>query len=187
MLGRHREPHRLYHGVRHLEFVVGDLVEVLSDEAAPTRPPDHGVVIAAAFFHDVVYDPRSSTNEIDSAAFARRLLTDVPEWGHARLDELERLVLLTRSHLATDDDPAGALLCDADLAILGADPGVYEAYRRGVRAEYAHVPDDAWRTGRARVLESFLEREIIFRTQWFRSREFRARSNLTAELASLAN
>ena len=45
---------------------------------------------------------------------------------------------------------------EADLAILGADPSDYDAYVNGVRAEYAHVPDAAWRTGRSAVLEGLL-------------------------------
>ena len=62
------------------------------------------------------------------------------------------------------DAASAAVLLDADLAILGADPAAYRAYATGVRVEYAHVPDDAWRTGRAAVLDHFLARDRLFLT-----------------------
>ena len=52
VLARHREPHRRYHGVRHVTWVVrhvGDLVRQV-----PVADVD--AIVAAAFFHDAVYD-----------------------------------------------------------------------------------------------------------------------------------
>jgi predicted metal-dependent HD superfamily phosphohydrolase len=55
-----------------------------------------------------------------------------------------------------------------------------------VRAEYAEVPDDLFRTGRAAVLRQLLGLPRLFATPEGRRRwESRARSNLAAELASL--
>ena len=79
-----------------------------------------------------------------------------------------------------------AILLDADLAILGADPAGYSAYVAGVRSEYRHVDDDDWRAGRAEVLRGFLERAAIYLTSAGRERwESRARANVAAELAAL--
>ena len=47
---------------------------------------------------------------------------------------------------------AAAVVIDADLSILAAEPARYSAYVAGVRAEYGHVDDAAWRRGRADVL-----------------------------------
>ena len=47
------------------------------------------------------------------------------------VDEVRRLVLLTAGHTATADDRNGALLCDADLAILAAVPDAYDEYAAG--------------------------------------------------------
>ena len=47
--------------------------------------------------------------------------------------EVVRLVRLTATHSPTLTDGAGHLLCDADLAILGAAPGEYSRYLAGVR------------------------------------------------------
>ncbi|MCR8676396.1 non-ribosomal peptide synthetase, partial [Micrococcus sp. HG099] len=83
-------------------------------------------------------------------------------------------------------DTAGALLCDADLEVLGRSPEAYRRYVQAVRRDFAHVPDADWARGRAAVLESLLGAERLYRTAPGRARwEAAARRNLEAELADL--
>lgn len=181
LLARHRQPHRRYHTATHVMWVLRHI----DDLAADSTPVDLDAVRAAALFHDAVYDPRSPTNEHDSAGLARRVLADCG-WEPARVDRVAALIELTAGHVAPDTDLGADILLDADLAILGAEPAEYRAYVTGVRAEYAHVDDDAWRVGRAAVLRSFLDRPAIYRTTSMQAaRERRARANLSAELAEL--
>ena len=181
LLSRHRQPHRRYHTATHVMWVLRHI----DDLAADSTPVDLNAVRAAALFHDAVYDPRSPTNEHDSAGLARRVLADCG-WEPARVDRVAALIELTAGHVAPDTDLGADILLDADLAILGAEPAEYRAYVTGVRAEYAHVDDDAWRVGRAAVLRSFLDRPAIYRTTSMQAaRERRARANLSAELAEL--
>ena len=100
--------------------------------------------------------------------------------------EVDRLIRLTAGHQPAGDDVDGGRFCDADLSILGADPDRYERYTRDVRAEYTHVDDPAWRTGRSALLEGFLPRDHIFHSQPGRRRwEDQSRMNLLHELGSL--
>ena len=95
-------------------------------------------------------------------------------------------IMATADHrLPPDRSPTTAVVLDADLAILAAEPARYEAYVTGVRAEYAHVDDEGWRTGRAAVLAAFLDRPVIFVTAPMHASEHRARANLSAELSRL--
>ena len=64
------------------------------------------------------------------------------------VEETARLIRLTAGHQVAPDDASGAVLVDADLAILAAPPDAYDRYTVEVRAEYGHLDDDAWRTGR---------------------------------------
>ncbi|MBO4162219.1 HD domain-containing protein [Micromonospora antibiotica] len=181
LLARWREPHRRYHTERHLRAVL-DVVDRHADLAA--RPER---VALAAWTHDAVYDPRAAgdTNEQASAALAGTLLTGlgVPAGTVA---EVRRLVLLTAGHRVTPGDRDGALLCDADLAILATPPEVYAGYAAAIRAEYAHVPEADFRTGRARVLDGLLALPALFRLPPLAARwEEPARANLHRELASL--
>lgn len=173
-----REPHRVYHGTTHLV----DCLEQL--DAAPSEGADRRLVEAALWFHDAVYDPRAMGNETRSAAWAARGLTEagVP---HDISAEVARLVLLTR-HSAPAADPAGRLVCDVDLSILGREPDRFAEFERRIRAEYSWVAEDTYRAVRADILAGFLRRSPLFLTDHFRRRyEARARDNLEDAVARL--
>jgi predicted metal-dependent HD superfamily phosphohydrolase len=178
LLGRYREPQRHYHTLAHLLRALRD-VDALLDNV---EVPDADAVRLAAWFHDAIYDPMAANNEEASAALAARALAELGQPAE-RQDAVVRLVLATATHEPTLDDEA--VLIDADLAVLGADSATYSAYARGVRREYEHVDESAWRDGRAAVLRAFLERPAIFHTAPMARLEARARANLTAELAGL--
>ena len=182
LLGRWSEPQRQYHDVGHLSAVLA----VIDDFAELAPAADR--VRLAAWLHDAVYDPRAlgDANERDSAEFAEGLLTTLGAPAEVAA-EVARLVGLTAGHATGDDDPDGELLCDADLAILAADPERYAAYTAAIRREYAHVSDDDFRAGRGQVLKALLELPSIYRLprlheQW----EERARENISAELKTLS-
>lgn len=180
VVGRHREPQRRYHGVRHVVWVVRHVHELAAE--VPVR--DLGAVVAAAFFHDAVYRPGATDNEQESAALAERVLADLG-WEADRCREVGALVRATERH-EPDGDPDRSVLIDADLAVLGSEPAAYQAYVTGVRAEHAGVDDGAWRRGRSEVLRRLLDRRPLYATEPGRRRwESRARANVTAELATL--
>ena len=138
LLARYREPHRRYHTVTHLAAVLttaeGLLAQVAVDDPAAVR--------LALFFHDAVYDPRSATNEVDSADLSRRVLSALGV-ARAACDAVAALVIATARHEPPGgiDPGAASVVLDADLAILAAEPAAYSAYVTGVRAEYSHIDD----------------------------------------------
>ncbi|MFC4585208.1 HD domain-containing protein [Sphaerisporangium corydalis] len=174
LVARWAEPHRRYHTPDHLRAVL-DAIEPLAGLAA-----DPVAVRLAAWFHDAVYDGRPGWDEERSAQLAQSRL---PRLG-VEPREVARLVRLTAGHDPAPGDRDGEVLCDADLAVLAA-PG-YDAYARAVREEYRHVPDAAFRAGRARVLEGLLAMPALYRTPGARDLwERAARANVRAELAAL--
>lgn len=175
------EPHRRYHTRRHIEQCLA-----LLDQVPELTERERETLTSAIWWHDAVYDAKASDNEARSAEMARRDLRDLDVSLHAR-DEIARLILLTAGHQVEEGDRLGEILVSIDLAILGAPPAEYDAYAQAVREEYAHVPDDLWRTGRARVLQRFLDAPVIFPDPAFAGGlETSARANLQRELASLA-
>ena len=176
---RYREPHRRYHDLRHLQEVL-QTVDDLADAA-----DDIEAVRWAAWFHDAVYDVHRDDNEERSARLAEQDLA-ASGLDHDMVSEVSRLVRLTATHQPEDGDANGAVLCDADLRILAADPWRHAEYVADVRAEYAHVPDAEFRAGRAAVLRALLSSGRLFRTERAYTRwEERARANLAAELRRL--
>ncbi|MCF3183830.1 hypothetical protein IPZ70_28385 [Streptomyces polychromogenes] len=185
LLAAWAEPQRRYHTTAHLADVLAR-VDVLAAHAA-----DPTAVELAAWFHDAVYRPDRSENEERSAALAERALPELGV-GPARTAEVARLVRLTVTHDPAPGDANGEALCDADLAVLAGDPdhpddpAAYAAYAAAVRAEYAFVPDEAFRTGRAAVLRQLLALPRLFRTPYGAAHwEAPARRNLATELAAL--
>ena len=56
-----------------------------------------------------------------------------------------------------------------------------------MREEYAFVPEPIFRAGRRRILQGFLERPVLYFSDWGRDRfEVAARANLTRSIAALA-
>jgi predicted metal-dependent HD superfamily phosphohydrolase len=180
LVAAYARPDRHYHDTRHLTEVL-DRVHELSAHGVEF---DRMAVLLAAWFHDGVYDGQPDA-ERRSAAWAAEALTTIVEPD--LVAEVERLVLLTERHRPADDDPNGCALSDADLAILAAPAARYAEYVAAVRTEYADVPNDLFAAGRADVLRDLLAKPHLFHTAYARSAwEAAARSNVTAELASLA-
>jgi predicted metal-dependent HD superfamily phosphohydrolase len=102
--------------------------------------------------------------------------------------EAARLVRMTATHRVEPGDRAAAALADADLAVLASDPARYLDYAAGVRAEYRHVPDQAFALGRTAVLRDLLAHQPLFQTEIGQRRfEAAARTNVTVELRMLAD
>ena len=145
-------PQRAYHNLRHVEAVL--------ETAERLMPEGSAHVVLALIYHDAVYDPRAKDNEERSAQMAREELRSlgVP---NEDLDEVARLILLTKHHQVSPGDEAGSAVVDADLAILQASPEEYDRYAAAIREEYAWVPEEEYRIGRAKVLEGLMSRKLF--------------------------
>jgi predicted metal-dependent HD superfamily phosphohydrolase len=96
---------------------------------------------------------------------------------------IDRLIRLTAGHDADVEEPLEAAFQDADMWILSAPQERFDDYCAQVREEFAHVPDAAYRQGRAAVLEPFLHRDSIYHTSHaLHAWERPARINLGREL-----
>lgn len=172
------EPHRTYHSVAHLRDILTRV-----DELA-LYAEDADAVRLAAWYHDAVYAGRPDDEE-NSARRADRELTALgvaPEL----VDEVARLVRLTITHDPGRGDRNGEVLSDADLSALALPRDRYRRNTAAIRAEYAHVPEQEFNDGRARVLAALLDGPGVFRTAYGRQRwEAAARQNMQAELAAL--
>jgi predicted metal-dependent HD superfamily phosphohydrolase len=179
LIGRYAEPWRRYHDAVHLSRVL-----VAIDELADAAD-DLLAVRLAAWFHDAVYDVRAGDNEEQSARLAE---IELPPTGvsPAQVAAVAQLVRLTATHAAEPADRDGAVLCDADLAILASSPDEYAHYTEAVRAEYAHVAEADFKAGRAAILRELLALPRLFATERGHDRwEAPARLNVEREIAEL--
>ncbi len=178
---RHTEAHRHYHGLAHLRALKQLMRKHAHEAGIYARTPPH----LAVWWHDAIYDPQARDNEERSADLAR---TDLTRLGFdpATIDETCRLILMTKNHWSGGSAGDGDYFLDADIAILGAPPAIYDTYAAGVRQEYAWAPDPAYRSGRAAFLNSALARPRLFRTDVFEDTYAKqARVNMRRELHAL--
>lgn len=179
LVDRYSENGRFYHTQEHVAACLRHLdgcIDAVNEQRE---------VELALWFHDAVYNPRSGSNEKDSADWAASFLSSngAPEDAIARV---HRLVMATEhdARALTNDE---SLLVDIDLAILGADPETYDTFEKAIRAEYRHVPTFIYRQKRAQVLRGFLQRRQIFHNEPFTTeREARAQENLQQAVARLS-
>lgn len=181
---RYSEPQRAYHTLHHLEamFVWYDRIAHLFQ--APLT------VSMAIFFHDIIYEPTRSDNEQQSAD----LFIEFSE--EARMEETQRetvreWIIDTIKHegVSGRTNCDQNLFIDIDLSILGESRERYRQYAKEIRQEYIHVEDEAFRTGRRKVLQHFLESKggSIFKSQYFHDAlESQAVSNIEWEVDALA-
>ena len=172
---RYGEAHRTYHTLAHVDRVLETLAELEVSEPA---------VLLAAVLHDVVYDPTRTDNEELSARYAARALAALDPAVATRAGDLIRATA-AHDQRPTADRGRAALL-DADLAVLGAPPEEYGRYAAAIRQEHAHVVDAAYRSGRAAVLQGFLDRPRLYATEELHEAlDAPARANLRREIAVL--
>ena len=165
---RYGEPHRAYHTIDHVEHVVAKVDEL--------GHGDDPAVVLAAILHDVVYDPARNDNEERSADYARAVLGDLAIAGR-----VATLIEATKTHDGPDGDDGLDALLDADLSSFADDDEGRNGDR--IREEYAFVPDEAFQAGRRKVLQAFLDRDPLYRTELMRSRyEAKAKANIRRAL-----
>ncbi len=181
---RYAEPHRAYHGQRHIDILLG----LFADIRAMLHCPE--AVELAIWYHDAVYEPLSKDNETASAALLRAELGGLVD--PAVLERAHAMVLATRTHalpqgLCGAEASDCAYFLDMDLAILGAEPAIFAWYDAAIRREYRAVPDAEWRRRRPLVLRGFLGRERLYLTDHFHAKlNSPARRNLVAAIEGLS-
>ena len=172
-------PGRFYHNLTHVE----ECLRVFDEGRRQAFRPDE--IELAIWFHDAVYDPRSSENERKSAEWASRIIMKTGLSG-AIAQRVVRLILATRHTEKPIIDRDTQILIDVDLSILGSEPEVFWEYERNIRKEYAFVPEAVFREKRAEILREFLRREYIYHLETYRNKyEEQARENIRQAISKL--
>jgi len=179
------KPPRAYHNFEHVREVLRHYHEA-SHGPGWTQPAE---VALAVLYHDAIYEAGRKDNETRSAELADDHIARFMPHGSIDVARVKQLIELTARHGVlepNDVDEEAALFLDCDMAILGAEATVFDAYDRGIAAEYrAVVPGWLFRINRKRFLKSLLGRERIYLTPFFHQRlDALARNNLRRAVTS---
>lgn len=168
---------RHYHTLAHLAdlFQQADLFK--------KQIKDFDILEISIWYHDIIYQVLKKDSEIKSALFAKYRLEAI-HTSRERLVKCYHQINATKLHeLSDNDDSDTAFLLDFDLSILGRDWKIYANYANQIRLEYAIIPTFLYKRGRKKVLKLFLEKERIFKTDYYYENfEMIARDNIAKEL-----
>jgi predicted metal-dependent HD superfamily phosphohydrolase len=183
------EPHRHYHTLTHLRHMF-ELYDTFENDIQ-----NKAVVILSVIFHDIIYDPRSSSNEEDSVDLFKLFVKEISD---SSLDEIHEhvidFILATKSHVVdwveseTIDDSLRndkLFFLAFDMAILSADPREYNTYAANVRKEYIHVDHETYCTRRAAFLRGVLAGGPVFYGKLGPDAEAKMQQNLIWESENL--
>ncbi len=181
IVAMYSEPGRFYHTLVHLEEMLGFL-EIFQDNSVL----DNSTLVLTIFFHDVIYDPKSATNEEDSAELFQEFLRQAHCDNDELISRVPSYILATKQHKSTESDSCAQLLLDMDMAVLGKEKEAYWAYAALIRREFNFVEHSVYCVKRAEVLKGLLKCPQIYGTKSISDAlEERARENLKAEIESL--
>lgn len=186
-------PHRHYHTMEHIEFMLNKIDEMFSIYHFEKEPEEKFALYCAAFFHDIVYNPQSKNELSDeelSVNFAVECLKRIGVKSVRTLERIAELIMVTKTHTVDDtmftDIELQSIMIDADMGIMGTHREQYLQYAKDVSLEYSFVNEREFRLGRTKFLHDILCREAIFNTEYMRQvYEKDARLNIRTELAVL--
>ncbi len=179
LIDAYNEPHRHYHTMNHVYSCLNLL------DGLPVTGEIRDTLEFATWFHDLIYDAVSQTNEQESATLAF-------DWLENRnvsyAQEVKRMIELSADYVSAQlTNETEKIFHDLDLAILGSPKVTYQEYATNIRKEYQHMPDEEFNAGRASFITKIMEKETIFQTEAFHDLfEETARENMRDELEQLA-
>lgn len=143
IIDSYNEESRAYHNLRHI-------VDCLEKLEPYKDRDDYLQLVLAVFLHDETYDPSASDNEEVSAFNAGVYMEELDLPG---VDDVQRLILSTKSHLPELEDEK--LMCSIDMSILAAEMYEYHIYSKGILKEYEDtVPRYIYIAERIKFLKS---------------------------------
>ncbi len=180
IIGCHSEPHRHYHNLHHI------LQVTTMCEKADASEKDKLILRIAAWFHDIIYDPKSADNEQQSADLMQEIMGQAGV-NKSTIQKAANLILITKDHLSAKTK-LEKIITDADMFIFSQSPDIYDTYAANVRKEYAAFSDHEFNTGRLGFLQSVkshIEKTgHLFHTQHPLNEQL-AMENIEREIASL--
>jgi len=172
------EKHRHYHTQQHINACLAHLD---NSKHLATNPYE---IEMALWFHDAIYQPYSSDNELKSALWAKKFLFD-NNIDNAIITRVYNLIMVTLHNglINTTDE---ALMIDIDLTILGSHADVYQLFEKNIRKEYRFVPYFLYKKKREEILQGFLDQARIYQAECFYTLfEGQARKNIQKALLNL--
>jgi predicted metal-dependent HD superfamily phosphohydrolase len=182
LLKAYQETHRAYHTVQHL----CECLAKLDWAKANGWTENTSLLEIALWYHDAVYQPQAKDNELESAEWANRFLSQSGV-DQEICDYVSSLIMET-CHREIPNKPLHQLMVDIDLSILASEAKRLQEYEQQIRQEYHYVPWLLYKEKRIALLNHFLTLPQIYNTDLFHAEyEQKARENIKQLILKLAS
>ncbi len=139
------EPHRYFHNADHIydiinKFIANYIIDNFSES-------EIDVLVLTAWYHDVVYNPKSVENEIASKEYFLNDLKKATFLDRIVFNEVAQIILDTETHKS--DSKLGKIFCELDMS------GIYESdisTEYLIFKEYQFYPFKKFKEGRLKFL-----------------------------------
>ena len=149
VLAMWNEAHRSYHNLNHLN----DLISQINENKSKFSEKEYEKLMLAAIFHDIVYDPSSSTNEEDSVNFLMECAVDK---NNKDILDVKKMILDTKKHESTTN--LSESFNSYDMNIVERDFDQLLEWEKGISEEFSVYSKEQYKEGRLKFLESLLDK-----------------------------
>lgn len=164
------QPHRHYHNINHINDCLTELENMPPKILFRNQKgiDEHSIVEKAIWYHDAVYNPYSVRNELNSIS----LLPTITEYNASLIDAVRDAILATMCHTITQDKISLSTQVMLDIDLSGFGKPTSECLENGenVRNEYYKTNNLDFYTGRLKFLQTIMERESLYYTDYFRDK-----------------
>ncbi|KAJ5072901.1 hypothetical protein M0811_09347 [Anaeramoeba ignava] len=183
---KYNEKQRFYHNQNHIENILLIFNSFLL-ENDKFNEKSKQIIELSAIFHDLIYDPQSKENELNSVKLFKEFSKEI-NLENQMIEKIERIILATQENHAifsTESDLELKIFLDLDYSILGSNKEEYQEYKNAIRKEYSHFNDKEFKEGRLKFIKNVLKNKI-FLTDYFEDKfEEKAKKNLEEEKKEL--
>lgn len=189
------ENHRFYHNRNHIIELLDihqSLEQLLVYELSGMTPFESVKLETTIWFHDIIYQPQQTDNEIRSAVLFEAL---TPQFINYKDTVEVYSAIVHTTHFREDSRELpkwSQYMLDLDLAGFGSDPDKFRNNTLKLRLENAHVTDEEFDVNRINFLHKLLERGRPiyynpYNLELVKAHEKRAQINILSEIGSLAS
>lgn len=154
----YNETHRYYHNLKHLQYIL-DVIHVLYQDSKITSN-EYNILVQAAIYHDIVYNPKRTDNETKSIEFYLSIVNNnFNNLSKIELKNIDKIVQIINDtkHRTPPIDKLSRVFWEIDNSILLSDFKTLLQYEDDIFKEYQFVSYQIYKEKRIEFLNSCLD------------------------------
>lgn len=171
---------RMYHSLLHINKMVEEYHNLVNSQ----KVLYHELDILIILFHDIVYRPNSSNNELNSANVAMKYMADL-KYPKEHMNYVYDGIMTTKTH-EKGIELNHNIISDIDMLYLSKPSDLYKLNVDAIKYEYLKCyTEDEWKEGRKAFLKGLLKKGYVYNTVHYYDCNEKAIENIQNEYNEL--